>query len=118
MRTKAADRGRDISVDRVTSDQLAGVTRQRVMIQCKHQGAKSINVTDIASLIQQIRLWEPPRVDVLVIATTGRFTEQAVAAVEKANNDDRALRVEMWPESHLERLLAKHPALIAQFSLR
>ncbi len=118
MRTNAPDKGRDISVDRVISDQLAGVTRQRVMVQCRHLGAKSINVTNIASLVQQMRLWDSPRVDVLVIATTGRFTEQAVSSVEKANNEDRALRVEMWPESHLERLLAKHPALIAQFNLR
>lgn len=118
MRTNAPDRGRDLSVTRVRNDELGGVVRQRVMIQCKFLDNKSVSPTDIASLAQQIKLWEPPRVDVLVIATTGRFTEQAVAAIEKNNNDDRALSIEMWPESHLERLLSVRPALVAQFNLK
>ena len=63
-------------------------------------------------------LWEPPRVDVLVIATTGRFSSNAVSMIEKHNNADRALRIEMWPESHLERLLAQRPSVIADFGLR
>jgi hypothetical protein len=116
--TNAPDRGRDLSVARVTSDPLAGVTRRRVHIQCRHWGVKSISVTDVAGLKEQVKLWEPPRVDVLVIATSGRFTSDAVAAIEKHNQDDRALKIEMWPESHLERLLAERPALIAEFHLR
>ena len=118
MRTKAQDRGRDLSVDRVWNDNLGGVTRKRVLIQCKRIGKKSINANDVALLSQQILLWEPPRVDVLVIATTSRFTEQAVAAVERNNDGDRALSIELWPESHLERLLASRPTLVAQFKLR
>lgn len=92
MRTNAQDRGRDLSVDRVWNDNLGGVTRKRVLIQCKRIGKKSINANDVALLSQQILLWEPPRVDVLVIATTSRFTEQAVAAVERNNDGDRAFK--------------------------
>jgi hypothetical protein len=55
---------------------------------------------------------------VLVIATSGRFTSDAVAYIEKHNGSDRAPRIEMWPESHLERLLALRPSLIADFGLR
>ena len=51
-------------------------------------------------------------------ATSGRFTADAVALIEKQNQSDSALRIEMWAESHLERLLASRPALIAEFSLR
>ena len=65
-----------------------------------------------------MKLWEPPRVDVHVIATSGRFTSDAVAVVEKHNQSDSALRVEMWAESHLERLLASRPGIIAEFGLR
>lgn len=36
MQTNAPDRGRDLSVTRVTQDGLAGTVRQRVVIQCKH----------------------------------------------------------------------------------
>ena len=63
-------------------------------------------------------LWEPPRVDVLVIATSGRFTTDAVAGIERHRQSDHALRIEMWAESPLEMLLAARPALIAEFGLR
>lgn len=118
MNTNAPDRGRDLSVFRMTSDPLSGVMRSRVIIQCKHWTTKSVAVSDVAELKEQITHWEPPKIDVLVIATTGRFTGDAVSLIEKHNNGDRALHIEMWPESHLERLLAERPALIAEFGLR
>jgi hypothetical protein len=118
MKTNAPDRGRDLSVTRIANDPLGGVIRDRVIIQCKHWPTKSVGVYDIAELKEQMKLWEPPRVDVLVIATSGRFSSDAVAMIEKHNNEDRALRIEMWPESHLERVLAERPSLIAEFRLR
>jgi hypothetical protein len=118
MKTRAPDRGRDLSVSRVTQDALGGTRRDRVIIQCKHWLERSVAVDEIASLREQVRLWEPPRVDVLVVCTTGRFTSDAVALIERHNGSDSALRIEMWPESHLERLLAERPALIAEFGLR
>lgn len=116
--TNAPDKGRDLSVTRVFEDSLTGTTRHRVIIQCKHWLSKSVGLQDIASAREQMRLWEPPRVDMLVIATSGRFTTDAIQYVEKNNQSDTGLRVEMWPESHLERLLASRPALIAKFGLR
>lgn len=118
MKTNAPDRGRDLSVYRVHTDALGGTIRQRVIIQCKHWMSKSVSPSEIAILREQMRLWEPPRVDVHVIATSGRFTSDAVAMIEKQNHSDSALRIEMWPESHLERLLASRPAIIGEFSLR
>lgn len=118
MRTNAPDRGRDLSVTRVTKDPLSGTARQRVIIQCKNWGEKSVSVPDIATLKEQVRLWDKPRVDVLIIATTGRFSADAVGSTETHNASDNALKLEMWPESHLERLLAARPALIAEFGLR
>lgn len=117
-KTEAPDRGRDVSVFRVQTDTLGGTLRQRVIIQCKHWLSKSVGITEIATLREQMKTWEPPRVDVHVIATSGRFTSDAVLAVEKHNHSDSALRIEMWPESHLELLLAARPALIAEFGLR
>ncbi len=118
MKTNAPDRGRDLSVYRVYTDPLGGTYRQRVIIQCKHWQSKSVGPAEIATLREQMKLWEPPRVDVHVIASSGRFTSDAVALVEKQNQSDSALRIEMWPESHLERLLASRPAIIAEFRLR
>jgi hypothetical protein len=118
MKTNAPDRGRDLSIYRVYADPLGGTIRQRVIIQCKHWLSKSVGVPEIALLREQMKIWEPPRVDVHVIATSGRFTSDAVAVIEKQNQSDSALRIEMWPESHLERLLASRPAIIAEFSLR
>jgi hypothetical protein len=116
--TNAPDRGRDLSVARVVEDSLAGVTRSRVIIQCKHWTSKSITGGDISELRDWMAHWEPPKVDVLVVASSGRFTTDAIVLIDKHNVGDRALRIEMWPESHLEHLLASRPALIAQFGLR
>jgi len=118
MKTNAPDRGRDVSVFRVHSDALSGTMRRRVIIQCKHWMTKSVGMAEIAILREQMKLWESPRVDVHVIATTGRFTSDAISAVENQNLSDSALRIEMWPESHLELLLASRPDLIAEFGLR
>lgn len=118
MKTNAPDHGRDLSVYRVINDSLGGTIRHRVIIQCRHWLSKSISPTDVAVLQQQILMWQPPRVDVIVIATSGRFTCDAVSIIEKINEADNALRIEKWPESHLERLLASRPAIIAEFGLR
>lgn len=118
MDTNAPDRGRDLSVNRVTDDPLSGTMRSRVLIQCRHRTTKSISPSDVAELKEQITTWEPPKINVLIIITTGRFTSDAVAAIEKHNDGDRALKIEMWPESHLERLLAERSGLIAEFGLR
>jgi hypothetical protein len=118
MNTNAPDRGRDLSAYRVHEDPLGGTIRQRVIIQCKHWRSKSVGPSDVSTLILQMKLWEPPRVDIHVVATSGRFTTDAVDSIERQNRSNEALRIEMWPDSHLERLLASRPAIIAQFGLR
>ena len=118
MHTTAPDRGRDLSVERIIRDSLGGVSRKRVIIQCKHWLTKSISVGDVAVLEGQMKLWEPPRVDICIVATTGRFTADAVSFIEKGNQSDKALMIEMWPENHLETILARRPDLIADFKLR
>ncbi len=118
QKTHAPDKGRDISAEIVVVDGLGSVRRHRTIIQCKHWLSNSVSVTDIAASREAMALWEPPRVDTLVIATSGRFTVDAIAMVEKHNQSDRALFIDMWPESHLERLLAGRPHLLGQFGLR
>lgn len=114
----ASDRGRDLSVTRVFHDGLSGPRREHVVIQCKHYQSRSVNVADIATLKAQMKLWNEPRVDVLVIATSGRFATDAVQLIETENAAGAGVYVDMWPESHLELLLAGRPALISQFGLR
>lgn len=118
MQTTAPDRGRDLSVERIIRDSLGSTFRKRIIVQCKHWLAKSVSITDITLLEGQMKLWEPPRVDVCIVATTGRFTVDTVSYVEKLNQSDRALMIELWPESQLEMILAKRPDLIADFRLR
>jgi hypothetical protein len=65
-----------------------------------------------------MQLWEPPTVDELIIATSGRFTSDAVDIIEKHNNAKKSPFIRMWPESHLERLLAARPQLITKFQLQ
>ena len=118
QKTHAPDRGRDISADRVHADTLGSVRRFRTIVQCKHWLSKSVGSSDVGQARHAMELWQPPRVDVLVIATSGRFTADAVAMVEHHNQSDKALAIEMWPESHLEILLAARPHLIGEFGLR
>ena len=118
QKTNAQDRGRDLSANRVDSNLLSEVRRYRTIIQCKHWLKKSVGPSDITETRDQMAHWEPPRVDELVIATTGRFTADAIFLVEKHNQKDHALHIAMWPDSHLERILAARPKLIGQFQLR
>jgi hypothetical protein len=116
-KTRATDRGRDLSVTRVISDALLGVTRRRVIIQCRHWLSKSVSMADVATLKEQTTLWDPPA-DELVIATSGRFSTDAIQWIERSNASPNSIKIWMWPESHLERILASRPALIAEFGLR
>jgi hypothetical protein len=118
MQTRAPDKGRDLSVTRIRADRLSGTFRERVVIQCKHWLGKSVALPDVAGTKDQMSLWADPRVDILIVATSGRFTADAVQWVERHNGAGIAPRIEMWPESHLERLLAARPHLIAEFGLR
>ncbi len=117
-RTHAPDRGRDLSVDRVMSDSLSGVTHQRVIIQCRHLLSKSVAPSDIGGAATAVKLWEPPPVDVLIFVTSGRFSADAVAWIEKHNYERLRPTIEPWAETHLESLLAQRPHLVAEFDLR
>ena len=117
-KTNAPDKGRDLSVMRVYDDSLRGRISHRVIIQCKHWLTKSVSIDHISSLTAQMQLWEPPKVDVCAIATSGRFTTDAIQFIEKHNQGNSSLQIEMWPESELERLLAARPDIIAEFHLR
>ena len=118
MQTRAPDKGRDLSVYRVRTDPLAGVQRERVVIQCKHWLSRSVSMADLATVKEQMALWSNPPVEVLVIATSGRFTADALSWVDQHNAKGERPRIELWPESHLETLLAARPALIGEFHLR
>jgi len=114
--TNAPDRGRDLSIYRVKHDPLATSRRERIIIQCKH--TRSVNLDVLEHLEQQMDFWASPRVDELIVVTSGRFTTDVVQWVEGHNQKDKALHIDMWPSSHLEMLLARRPELIAQFHLR
>ena len=118
MKTNAPDRGRDICTWRIVDDPLVGSRRFRVLVQCKHWLTKSIGVAEVAKLKEQVTLWEPPPIDELIIATSGRFAQDAVQLVEKHNEARARPTMIMWPESHLEQILAARPDIVAEFRLR
>jgi hypothetical protein len=117
-KTRAPDRGRDISVDRVLSDSLSGVQRLRVIIQCRHQLSKSVTPSDVGNALTSMKLLEPPPVDVLIFATSSRFTGDAAQLIDKHNHDRERPKIDPWPESHLESLLAQRADLVTEFRLR
>lgn len=118
MQTHAPDRGRDIETYRVHSDPLSGTSRSRVLVQCKHWASRSVNLSDLTVCLETVQLWEPPRVDSLVVATSGRFTQDAVAWIEKRREERAVPAVEPWPNSHLEALVSRRPGIAARFGLR
>lgn len=92
MHTNAPDRGRDISVERVSRDTLSGTKNQRVIIQAKHWLSKPIRRIDAYGALAPMALWEPPRVHALVLATSGRFTADAVGLDRAAQRGGQAAR--------------------------
>jgi hypothetical protein len=117
-RTNAPDRGRDLSVDRVVVDSLGDVNRQRVIVQCKHWLSRSIAPSQVAETVTLVRLWEPPPVDVLILATSGRFSADGVSWIEKHNGARERPSIELWADTRLESLLAQRPHLVTEFGLR
>ncbi len=118
MRTNAPDRGRDIEVYRINQDSLSITRHLRVMIQCKHWLNRTIGRKDLINCIESIKLWEPPSVDILIIATSGRFSQDSVALAEKREIDGTRPLVELWYDSHIEGLLGHRPRIAAEFGLR
>lgn len=118
MHTRAPDRGRDISMDRVLRDGAGGVRNERVIVQAKHWRTRSVNVADVSTTMTAVQLWQPPVVRGLIIATTGRFSADAVEWVEQHNESGTAPFIELWPDSRLETLLAQKPQLAAAHGLR
>jgi hypothetical protein len=116
--TRAPDKGRDVSITKTIEDALSGNRQLRVIVQCKHWRTKAVGMDEVAKLLIQMELWEPPKVDELIIATTGRFATDAVDFIEKRNHSRKTPLITMWPDSHLESLLAARPHLVAQFGLR
>jgi hypothetical protein len=118
MKTRAPDRGRDLSAERVIKDDGGTTRTERVIVQAKHWAAKSVGPSDITNTLSALSLWEPPVIRALVLATSGRFTSDAVAVAEKHNTDGKLPFIELWPDSRLETLLSQRPDLTATYGLR
>ncbi|SDZ46488.1 Restriction endonuclease [Micromonospora pattaloongensis] len=118
MKANAADRGRDVSAERVITDGSGSVRTERVMIQAKHWLSKSVPPEEISGALTRLALWEPPVIRGLIVATTGHFTPDAVAWTEKHNESGKMPFIDLWPESKLATLLSERPWLAAQYGLR
>ena len=118
MKTHAPDHGRDVGATCLRIDSLSGYHQERVVVQCKHWLSRSIRDNEIAKEVISVEHWSNPPVDVLAIATSGRFTADAVSWVERHNAKGVRPRVEMWNDAKLESPLADRPHLILSFGLR
>lgn len=118
MATRAPDRGRDLSLDRVLRDSTGTTRRERVIVQAKHWTTKSVSVPAVSETLANMELWTPPVVRALIIATSGRFTADAVSWIERHNESGRTPMIEMWPDSRLESLLSQRPGIAAAHRLR
>lgn len=118
MKTNAPDRGRDISLQRVVPDAAGTIRTDRVIVQAKHYTSKSVGPSDVQGALTTLPLWEPPVIRSLIIATSSRFSSDAVALAEKHNDLGNRPFIELWPDSRLETLLAQRPKLAITYGLR
>lgn len=116
--TNTPDHGRDLSAERQLDDGSGGVRTERIIIQAKHWVAKSVGIPEVSANLAAIKLWEPPTVQALIIATSRYFSTDAITWIEKHNQGTQLPMIEMWPQSKLEYLLAQKPYLIASYGLR
>lgn len=114
--TNASDRGRDISAVWSSNDASRGTIRENYLIQCKHRIGSSISPADIENL--QNILITHDNIDIYLIITSGKFTDQAIQVVERWNARNTKPKVEIWGDWKLERLLASRPELVTQYGLR
>lgn len=115
--TRASDHGRDVSAYRMRDDPLSGLLRERLIVQCKHWLSKSVNDKDIGAELVAITHWDDPPVDVLIVATSGKFTSDGVAFAERRNSRGERPRIELWNDAHLETKLAASPDIRALYDL-
>lgn len=87
-------------------------------MQAKHWLSRSVNAAAVSETATAGKLWAPPLVHGIVIATSGRFTADAVTWAERHNAEGVAPHIDLWPESRLETLLAQRPHIAAAHGLR
>lgn len=118
LKTRAPDRGRDLSAERVILDDSGTTRTERVIIQAKHWTSKSVGPAEVTGTLATLSLLEPPTIHTLVIATSGRFTSDAVGVVDKHNADGKMPHIDLWSDSRLESILSARPDLVASHGLR
>ncbi len=118
QKTRAADRGRDLSCERVTATGAETTRTERMIVQAKHWLSKSVGSNDIGNTVTSMALLSGPTVRILVFATSGTFTSDALSWVEQHNEKALPPYIELWAHSHLESLLASRPAIAAAHGLR
>jgi hypothetical protein len=111
------DHAQRVSLDRVLQDGSGGVRNERVVVQAKHWLANSVGPAELQDVVSRVKLWRPIFRG-LVVATSGRFSADAVAYAEQHNDTCDPLLIDLWPASKLETMLAKRPALAAAHGLR
>lgn len=84
-----------------------------MIVQAKHWQSKSVAMAEIAANVASMDLMPPPVVRVLVFATSGAFTLDAIEWAERHDDRSTAPYIELWPHSRLEMLLARgRPSLL------
>ncbi|MEV0913706.1 restriction endonuclease [Streptomyces sp. NPDC049967] len=105
-------------MERVISGPTGSARTERVIVPAKHWLKKSVDLPTPAECVAQVKLWEPPLVHNLIIATSGRFTTDAIGWAESHNDAGNVPRIDLWTDNDLERLLAQKPHIVAAFGLR
>ncbi|MHA2790108.1 restriction endonuclease [Corynebacterium sp. S7] len=118
QKTNAPDSGRDLSCLRRTDTGAGEFRTERVLVQAKHWQSKSVSHHEIMKAVDDTKLWQNSKFHIIVFATSGSFTVDALKYAEAHNDQHTNPHLELWPQDRLEKLLASRPALVESFGLR
>ena len=76
-----------------------------------------MNLSECLQTVEQAKLWNDAGFRVVVIATSGNLTQQAVEWVEARKTSGEFPSVEVWNQAQLEHMLAARTKIRTAFAL-
>jgi hypothetical protein len=96
---------RDISTVRAATNSEGRCACLRTLVQCRHPVSGQISFEELMLVKEQVALWNDPPFDVIVLATSGRFTDEAQRWAVVHNAASRKPRFELFSRDKLEQML-------------
>lgn len=105
------DRGRDLEATFHVADPDGGLRQERWWIQAKGRSA-TVSPGVVREIAVEVQAHD--EVDVLVIATNSRFSNDSRDWITDFASSHPRPRIRLWDRDQLERMVVQHPAVVAR----